>query len=414
MCRKVLSIFLSLAVAATMAGCGSAVLPVEEQEEPAPTATPVATDSAGMEIPVKEKTEEEIRAAYIADYKMRYVTSVLMQLPPIPTDAELERLKIEEWQQTPYQDPEDELINYCRSQSDMVVKEFLADYPTDDYTANEENRVLKKIYDGQTGREVNGGLDAVTIGYETGYWRITNCEYYSMAFYENGGDSNSIRILYLCDLYHYVLNDQDNLAEQRDDTELTTENSTVKEFPNSFLMVTMNDICPNDASDTFGQSQKFMPEVLLFTDFESAIKSVENPSHTFEDLYLNDDFTGSIVNGYEGQPIVTMPDLVGKYIDVSRPDNVRELDDLGIANYEVQWKENDGSLVPYSILSCNIEPGTLIDITDDSEDSKIIVTVADRAPDATAADEEDETSEPMTESEANGSDSSEDSTDSTT
>lgn len=180
MCRKVLSIFLSLAVAATMAGCGSAVLPVEEQEEPAPTATPVATDSAGMEIPVKEKTEEEIRAAYIADYKMRYVTSVLMQLPPIPTDAELERLKIEEWQQTPYQDPEDELINYCRSQSDMVVKEFLADYPTDDYTANEENRVLKKIYDGQTGREVNGGPDAVTIGYETGYWRITNCEYYSI------------------------------------------------------------------------------------------------------------------------------------------------------------------------------------------------------------------------------------------
>ena len=59
MCRKVLSIFLSLAVAATMAGCGSAVLPVEEQEEPAPTATPVATDSAEMEIPVKEKTEEE-------------------------------------------------------------------------------------------------------------------------------------------------------------------------------------------------------------------------------------------------------------------------------------------------------------------------------------------------------------------
>ena len=58
--------------------------------------------------------------------------------------------------------------------------------------------------------------------------------------------------------------------------------------------------------------------------------------------------------------------------------------------------------------------GVIIDITDDSEDSKIIVTVADRAPDATAADEEDETSEPMTESEANGSDSSEDSTDSTT
>lgn len=50
MCRKVLSIFLSLAVAATMAGCGSAVLPVEEQEEPAPTATPVATDATGIDL----------------------------------------------------------------------------------------------------------------------------------------------------------------------------------------------------------------------------------------------------------------------------------------------------------------------------------------------------------------------------
>lgn len=406
MCRKVLNVFLSLAVAALLVGCGSAVLPVEEQEEVSPTPTPVATDSS-MEIPVKKKTPEEIRAAYIADYKMRYVTSVLMQLPPIPTDAELERMKIEEWQQTPYQDPEDELINYCHSQSDMVMKQLLTDYPTDDYLGNEENRVLKKIYDGQTGREINGGPDAVTIGYETGYWRITNCEYYSMAFYANGEDSNSIRILYLCDLYHYVLNDQDNLAEQRDDTELTTENSTVKEFPNSFLMVTMNDVCPNDASDTFGQSQKFMPEVLLFTDFESAIKSIENPNHTFEDLYLNKDFTGSIVNGYEGQPIVTMPDLVGKYIDVSRPENVRELDSLGITNYEVEWQENDGSMVPYSILSCNIEPGTLVDITDDSENAKIIVTVADRITDsattnddesisASASDAED--TEPSTES----------------
>lgn len=376
--KKVAAAVLAAAMVLSLSACS--VLPVEETAVPEATVAPVATQAPEEDnsIIVQDKTEEEIRAAYIETYKLRYVVGMLMHLEPIPTNAELERMENEKKQQTPYQTAEKELVNYCRNQSDTAVKEFLEDYPTEDYTGNEANRTLKKIYDGETGREINGGTEAVTIGYETGYWRITDCEYYNMAFYANGEDENSVRLLYMCNLYHYVMEGQENLAEQSNDTELTTDNSKVDEYENAFLMVTMDDICPKDASDTLGKSQKFKPEVLLFTDYETAIKSIENPVHTFSDLYLDDDMTGSIVNGYIGQPIVTMPDLIGKYIDVSRPENVKELDDLGITNYKVEWKENDGTYVPYSILETNVAAGSLVDITDDSPESTIVVTVAEK------------------------------------
>lgn len=377
--KKIAAAVLTAFLALSMTACS--VLPVEETQTPTETSAPASSQSSTEDngIIVKEKSEEEIRAAFIEDYKMRYVVGMLMHLEPIPTNAELERMENEKKQQTPYTTAEKELINYCRNQADSAVKDLLDDYPTEEYSAGESGRILKKIYDGQTGREINGGTEAVTIGYETGYWRITDCEYYNMAFYTNEKDENSVRLLYMCNLYHYVLENQQNLAEQSDDTELTTDNSKVDEYENAFLMVTMDNVCPKDTSDTLGDSQNIKPEVLLFTDYETAIKSIENPSHTFSDLYLNEDMKGSIVNGYIGQPIITMPDLVGKYIDVSRPDSIKELDDLGVTNYKVEWKENDGSYVPYSILECNVEPGTLVNITDDSQDNQIIVTVAKKA-----------------------------------
>lgn len=377
--KKIAVVFLTAVLAFCLTACS--VLPVEETSEPTATTAPVSSQlpEEDNSIIVKEKTEEEIRAAYIETYKLRYVVGMLMHLEPIPTNAELERMEKEKEQVTPYTSPETELVNYCRNQGDAAVKEFLEDYSTDDYYNGEADRTLKKIYDGQTGREINGGTEAVTIGYETGYWRITDCEYYSMAFYTNEKDENSVRLLYMCNLYHYVLETQENLAEQSNDTELTTDNSKVDEYENAFLMVTMDDVCPKNTSDTFGVSQNIKPEVLLFNDYETAIKSIENPAHTFSDLYLSEDMKGSIVNGYIGQPIVTMPDLIGKYIDVSRPKNVKELDDLGITNYKVEWKENDGTYVPYSILECNVEPGTLINITDTSKENQIVITVADKA-----------------------------------
>lgn len=384
--KKVIATILSIISLFVLVGCS--VLPVEEGYEAGSSMETDADIDAETGMIIREKTPEEERAAYIEDYKLRYVFGMLMHLEPIPTNAELERMEAEKRQQTPYTTADQELVNYCRSQADMAVKAFLSDYSTDAYAENEASRTLKKIYDGQTGREINGGSEAVTIGYETGYWRITDCEYYNTVFYTNEKDSNSVRVLYLCNLYHYVMETPDNLAASQNDTELTTENSKVDEYENAFLMVTLNDVCPKDVSDTLGTSQKILPTVLLFTDYETAVKSIENPNHTFSELYLNEDEkTGSVVNGYVGQPIVSMPELVGKYIDVSRPNNVKELDDLGITNYAVEWKENDGSYIPYSILDCNVTAGTLVDITDSSRENKIIVTVASKATDTTAQSE---------------------------
>lgn len=384
--KKVIATILSIISLFVLVGCS--VLPVEEGYESGSSMKTDADIDAETGMIIREKTPEEERAAYIEDYKLRYVFGMLMHLEPIPTNAELERMEAEKRQQTPYTTADQELVNYCRSQADMAVKAFLSDYSTDAYAENEASRTLKKIYDGQTGREINGGSEAVTIGYETGYWRITDCEYYNTVFYTNEKDSNSVRVLYLCNLYHYVMETPDNLAASQNDTELTTENSKVDEYENAFLMVTLNDVCPKDVSDTLGTSQKILPTVLLFTDYETAVKSIENPNHTFSELYLSEDEkTGSVVNGYVGQPIVSMPELVGKYIDVSRPNNVKELDDLGITNYAVEWKENDGSYIPYSILDCNVTVGTLVDITDSSRENKIIVTVASKATDTTAQSE---------------------------
>lgn len=384
--KKVIATILSIISLFVLVGCS--VLPVEEGYESGSSMETDADIDAETGMIIREKNPEEERAAYIEDYKLRYVFGMLMHLEPIPTNAELERMEAEKRQQTPYTTADQELVNYCRSQADMAVKAFLSDYSTDAYAENEASRTLKKIYDGQTGREINGGSEAVTIGYETGYWRITDCEYYNTVFYTNEKDSNSVRVLYLCNLYHYVMETPDNLAASQNDTELTTENSKVDEYENAFLMVTLNDVCPKDVSDTLGTSQKILPTVLLFTDYETAVKSIENPNHTFSELYLSEDEkTGSVVNGYVGQPIVSMPELVGKYIDVSRPNNVKELDDLGITNYAVEWKENDGSYIPYSILDCNVTVGTLVDITDSTRENKIIVTVASKATDTTAQSE---------------------------
>ena len=57
------------------------------------------------------------------------------------------------------------------------------------------------------------------------------------------------------------------------------------------------------------------------------------------------------------------------------------------------WQENDGSQVPYSILACSKEPGSAVDITDTSSDSKITVTVATKAPDTSEADADTTTNE---------------------
>ena len=372
--RKFKAVLATILACLVLAGCS--VLPEEDAPEKEPEKE--APTSTVMEVPEREASEEDVRSAYISEFKLRYLFNMLIKLPPIPTNAELEQMRIEREQSMPYKEPAEELVRYCRNQADKAVQDFLADYSSEAYEDNEENRTLKKIYDGVTGREINGGLEAMTIGYETGYWRVTDCSYYNSAFFTNG-DHNSIRLLYRCSMFHYVLNSKENLAQSTDTSELTTGNSTVNAYDNAFLVVTMTDITPNDVGDDLGRPVGFEEKVLLFTDYDAAIASFSTPQHTFKELYLPKGSEGSIVNGYKGEPLVFMPDLSDKYIDVSRPENVRELDELGITNYTVKWVENDGSYIPYSILSCSVAPDTIVDITDMSRESNIIVEVADRA-----------------------------------
>lgn len=59
-----------------------------------------------------------------------------------------------------------------------------------------------------------------------------------------------------------------------------------------------------------------------------------------------------------------MPDLIGHYIDISRPDQIAELDAVGI-RYRVVWEEAKDATTPsYSIISTSVKPGTVVDITD--------------------------------------------------
>ncbi len=311
---------------------------------------------------------------------MKYLVDFLMHLEPILSEEEQAKLDAEQRQKMPYRASSPELVNYCTSHANAQMTEFLNDFTSEKYELRKQSRALKQIYDGETGVEINGGIEPKIIGFETGYWRITDCNYYNLAFFSNK-EHNSVRVLYRCNLYHYLQKKADDLTNAPQNTEvMTTENTDVQEYENAFLVVTINNVCPVNINEPFTVlPQEMRPEVLMFKDYESAIKSFKEPKHTIKELYLTKDYEGSVVNGYIGKPLVTMPDLVGQFVDVSQPDNVVALDELGITNYKVVWEENDGSKVAYSILSTNKEAGSIVDITDSNASNCIEVVVAKKA-----------------------------------
>lgn len=311
---------------------------------------------------------------------MKYLVDFLMHLEPILSEEEQAKLDAEQRQKMPYRASSPELVNYCTSHANVQMTEFLNDFTSEKYELRKQSRALKQIYDGETGAEINGGIEPKIIGFETGYWRITDCNYYNLAFFSNK-DHNSVRVLYRCNLYHYLQKKTDDLTNAPQNTEvMTTENTDVQEYENAFLVVTINNVCPVNINDPFTVlPQEMRPEILMFKDYESAIKSFKEPKHTIKELYLTKDYEGSVVNGYIGKPLVTMPDLVGQFVDVSQPDNVVVLDELGITNYKVVWEENDGSKVAYSILSTSKEAGSIVDITDSNASNCIEVVVAKKA-----------------------------------
>lgn len=361
--KKHIAIVLATVLAFNLVGCS--ILPQEQQ----PTITP-------EELERKEKIAQE---AFIDHYKMAYLADFIMHLEPILTEEEKAKQDAELRQKMPFRVATPDLINYCTSHANAQIQNFLSEFGSDRYETGKENRNLKQIYDGTTGVEINGGVESKIIGFETGYWRITDCNYYNQVFFTNQQD-NSVRILYRCNMYHYLLKKADNLAESLDQTEvMTTDNTDVKEYENAFLVVTINNICPINVRDSLDiVPQGLQPEILMFKDYESAMQSFSNPEHTFENLYMPNDFEGTVVDGYAGKPLVIMPELVGQFVDVSTPDTISALEKLGIKNYKVKWEKNDGSKVAYSILSTSRAAGDIIDITDKSFENCIDIVVADK------------------------------------
>ena len=83
--KKVIATILSIISLFVLVGCS--VLPVEEGYESGSSMETDADIDAETGMIIREKTPEEERAAYIEDYKLRYVFGMLMHLEPIPTNA---------------------------------------------------------------------------------------------------------------------------------------------------------------------------------------------------------------------------------------------------------------------------------------------------------------------------------------
>ena len=75
---------------------------------------------------------------------------------------------------------------------------------------------------------------------------------------------------------------QDNLAQDNSNVELTTENSTVTEFDNVFLVVTQKDVRPADITADTSSETRIDDVCLMFSSYDSAMDSFTNPKHTFE------------------------------------------------------------------------------------------------------------------------------------
>lgn len=296
--------------------------------------------------------------------------------------AEAQRQKEEEErnkeENRPLTAPSPEYTDLVIGTAKDLMREFLADYSSERYRDNMGNRALKTVLNGLTGETLNGGYITDKESEKAGYWRVANCTYYNVFFFTDGTE-NTARVLFKADMYHYTLKENENLAETTDPTDLTTENSEIGEHGNSFLVVAIDSVSQanlNEYSLTAGQVRE---NVLFFEDYDSAAGSFASGELKAEDWRIPDGYGIQLLDGYIGKPIVPMPELVGRFIDISAPENVKELDDLGITNYTVKWIDNDGSMVAYSIVSCSKDPGTLVDITDTARESTITVEVAKKA-----------------------------------
>lgn len=356
---KLISLLLLLAVG--LSSCGS-ILP--ESDQPGYTGDGPTEEQSAQDA---EKIEDGIRAL---DALWSYDREeALLEKEEEIKNAEENR---------PLTETNAEFAELVTEDAKDRMRALLADYPSEAYKDNMDTRSLKTILNGLSGETVNGGYITDKATERSGYWRITNCVYYNSFFFTDGQD-NTTRILFKASMYHYALKENENLAEATDPSELTTENSEITEYENSFLVVAIDSVSLTNLNERTLSEDQVRENVLFFENYDAAISSFTEGDLKAEEWKIPETYQMLLIDGYKGKPIVQMPELVGRYIDISTPENIKELDDLGVTNYEVKWVDNDGSLVAYSIVSCTKDPGALVDITDGSRESRITVEVAKKA-----------------------------------
>lgn len=301
----------------------------------------------------------------------RYQVDVF--LSRTPTLHEQAWAKDEMERQQPIQQYSEDAVAQGLAAAEKAMDEFVSDFATDRFSSNAEQRTIKLLYGGDGSGVLNGGTTPQKNGGNTEYWRIADCEYYNQFFFAPsiGGDSNMVKILFRCNLFAYRLKEGASVTT----SVLTSENADIIEYDDAFLVLTIRNVSEENLALVDAAPYDIAENLLAYPTYEKAVAGFHDVPAGLESLQIPSNCEdGVLVDGYVGKPYVTMPAIVGQYIDISRPNSVDTLEALGI-RYKVTWVKNDGTMTPYSILSTSVAPGTVIDITD-SDAPAVEVTVA--------------------------------------
>lgn len=312
--------------------------------------------------------QEKLDELRIARYQVEVLTS------RTPSDYEVEMAKSQIAQQKPMMEMTADSISFCRQQAEVALSEFVNDFSGEEYIENRDNRTFTTLYSGDGTGIVNGGIVPQKNGENIEYWRIADCTYYNQFFFapKTVGADNMVKVVFRCNMYAYRL--KDGLTS--DVTELNNSNADIIEYKDSFIVVTFKNISELNLSFVNAKPVDLCEKILVYRDYDKAVEGFTMAPKGCEDLRVPLDCQErQLVDGFVGKPYVQMPDLVGHYIDISHPDRIEALDELGI-KYKVVWEESKDDTVPsYCILSTSVAAGTTVDITDQTA-LLIEVTVA--------------------------------------
>lgn len=303
------------------------------------------------------KNKEKENMARIARYQVEVLTS------RTPSDREVALAQEQIAKKKPLLTLSDDAISFCQREAEAAMSEFIADFSSSAYEDNETNRILKKMYSGDGSGILNGGIIPQQNGDNLEYWRIADCTYYNQFFFapQSAGDDNMVKVVFRCNLYAYRLKE----GAEVNNSELNNTNADIIEYKDSFIVVTLKNISELALSYVNAAPIDIAEEIVVYPEYDKAIKGFDAPPKGCDTLKVPAKcYPPELVDGFIGKPYVQMPDLIGHYIDISHPDSIAELDEVGI-RYRVVWEDAEDATTPsYSIISTSVKAGTVVDITD--------------------------------------------------